>query len=167
MRIVDLMKDDAVILKANIASKEEMIDFMIDLHMKAGNIEDRSLFKQGILRREEEGPTAIVEGICIPHAKSRAVKRAGITAMTALKGIECHALDGQLSNLFFMIAAPEDGADIHLEALSRLSVLLMDDTFRNQLLSAAGPEEFLHVIDLKETEKYGKRSKKHRLFSHL
>ena len=159
MRIVELIKKEAVVLKAEIATKDEMIDFLIDLHEKAGNVTDRDVFKDGILKREAEGPTAITDGICIPHSKNSAVLHAGITAVTVPTGVDCGALDGQPSNLFFMIAAPEGGADIHLEALSRLSTILIDDKFREKLLLASTVDEFLDVINEKETEKYGEEEK--------
>lgn len=164
MRIVELLKTDAIVLGAEVSTKEEMLDFMIDLHAKAGNITDRCAFKEAILEREAEGPTAIAEGICIPHAKNRAVCEAGITALTVSAGVDCGAMDGQPSTLFFMIAAPESGADLHLEALARLSTLLMDDKFRENLLHAASAEDFLKAVDEKETEKYGKETEKSKGF---
>lgn len=155
MRIVDLLKNNAVILNADVSKKEEMLDLLIDLHSKVGNISDEAAFKKGIMKREEEGPTAIAEGICIPHAKNSAVRQPGIAAITVPAGVDCDALDGQPSNLFFMIAAPAEGSDVHLEALSRLSTILMDGDFREKLLSAQSVEEFMACIDEKEAEKYG------------
>lgn len=161
MKITELLKEEAIVLDAMVPTKEKMLDIMIDLHMKAGNITDREIFKKGILEREREGPTAIADGICIPHAKSRAVREAGITALTVpVGGVDCGALDGEPSTLFFMIAAPETGGDIHLEALARLSTLLMDDKFRLDLLHAASAKDFLRIVDEKENEKYGKEQKK-------
>lgn len=140
MRIVDLLKNNAVILNADVSKKEEMLDLLIDLHSKVENISDEAAFKKGIMKREEEGPTAIAEGICIPHAKNSAVRQPGIAAITVPAGVDCDALDGQPSNLFFMIAAPAEGSDVHLEALSRLSTILMDGDFREKLLSAQSVE---------------------------
>lgn len=155
MRIVDLLKKDAVALNAKVSSKDEMLDLLIDLHEKVGNISDKKQFKEGIMKRESEGPTAIADGICIPHSKNAAVKEPGIAAITVPGGVDCDALDGQPSNLFFMIAAPAEGSDVHLEALSRLSTILMDAAFREKLLTAEGVDAFLKAIDEKETEKYG------------
>lgn len=90
-----MIKKEAVVLKAEIATKNEMIDFLIVLHEQAGNITDRDVFKDGILKREAEGPTAITDGICIPHSKNSAVIHAGITAVTVPSGVDCGALDGQ------------------------------------------------------------------------
>ena len=155
MRIVDLLKKDAVALNAKVSSKDEMLDLLIDLHEKVGNISDKKQFKEGIMKRESEGPTAIADGICIPHSKNAAVKEPGIAAITVPGGVDCDALDGQPSNLFFMIAAPAEGSDVHLEALSRLSTILMDAAFREKLLTAENVDAFLKAIDEKETEKYG------------
>ncbi|MDO5145721.1 MAG: fructose-specific PTS transporter subunit EIIC [Eubacteriales bacterium] len=154
MRIVDLLKKEAVVLRADVSEKEEALNLLIDLHSRVGNVSDKEEFKKGILKREGEGPTAIAEGICIPHAKNKAAVHPGIAAITVPGGVDCDALDGQPSNLFFMIAAPEEGSDVHLEALSRLSTILMDGEFREKLLNARTVEEFLKAIDVKEQEKY-------------
>ncbi len=159
MRIVDLLKKDAIILNADASNKEQMLDTLIGLHAKVGNINDEAAFKEGILKRESEGPTAIGDGICIPHSKNSAVVQPGIASVTIPDGIDCQALDGGLSNLFFMIAAPATGSDVHLEALARLSTILMDDDFRQKLLSAQSPDQYLKIIDEKETEKYGAEEK--------
>ena len=155
MRIVDLLKKEAIILNADVSTKDEMLNLLIDLHKKAGNISDTKTFKEGIMKREAEGPTAIADGICIPHSKNEAVQTPGIAAITVPAGVDCDALDGQNSDLFFMIAAPATGADVHLEALSRLSTILMDADFRKKLLTAENVDAFLSAIDKKETEKYG------------
>lgn len=154
MRIVDLLKKEAVVLNADVSTKEQMLDLLISLHGKVGNVADEAEFKKGILKRESEGPTAIADGICIPHSKNSAVKQPGIAAITVPQGVDCEALDGQPSNLFFMIAAPAEGSDVHLEALSRLSTILMDAAFRERLLTAENVDAFLKAIDEKETEKY-------------
>lgn len=159
MRIVDLLKKEAVVLNADVSTKEEMLDLLVDLHKKVGNITDKETFKAGIMKRESEGPTAIAEGICIPHSKNEAVKTPGIAAITVPGGVDCDALDGQPSDLFFMIAAPATGADVHLEALSRLSTILMDGDFRAKLFAAKNVDEFLNSINEKEAEKYGEEVK--------
>lgn len=160
MRITELLKKDGILLGAKVSSKEEAIDVMVDLQEKSGNISDKAEYKSGILKREESGSTAIGEGIAIPHAKNKAVKSPGIVAMTVPDGVDYNALDGKPSNLFFMIAAPEKGGDVHLEALSRLSVMLMNADFRAKLLSAASKEEFIKAIDEMEIEKYGEAESK-------
>lgn len=125
MRITNLLDKNAILLNADISDKKTAINTLIEMHDKAGNLSDKEKYKEGIFVREAESTTAVGEGIAIPHAKSSAVKRPGLAAMTVPNGIEYGAPDGKPSNLFFMIAAPEDG-DLHLEVLSRLMTLLMD-----------------------------------------
>ena len=153
MRITDLLQKEAILLNAKVGSKRETIDLLVSLHEKAGNIKDTQKYRQGILDREAGGTTAIGDGIAIPHAKSDAVRRPGLAAITVPGGVDYESMDGKPSNLVFMIAAPPDG-DLHLEVLSRLTVLLMDEGFRKDLLSAKSKEAFLSVIDKKETEKF-------------
>lgn len=154
MRITELLKKEAIALNVRVDSKEAAIDYLVDLQEKAGNISNRKLYKEGILAREQGGSTAIGEGIAIPHAKSAAVLRPGLAAMTVPEGVDYEALDGGPSNLFFMIAAPEKGGDVHLEVLSRLSILLMDEDFRKNLLAAKSKEEFLKICDDAELAKF-------------
>lgn len=153
MRIVDLLSKDSIKLNAAPKSKPEAIDMLIDLQVKGGKIADKEAYKAGILAREEKGSTAVGEGIAIPHAKSEAVKAPSLAAMTVPEGVDYEALDDEPSNLLFMIAAPNDG-DVHLEVLSRLMTILMDEDFRENLLKAKDADEFLKVIDEMEKEKY-------------
>lgn len=158
MRITDLLKKDSILLNQKLGSKADAIDLLAGLHEKAGNLNDLAVYKEAILAREAQGSTAVGDGIAIPHAKSDAVKCPGLTAVTVPEGVDYEALDGKPSNLLFMIAAPVDG-DLHLEVLSRLMTMLMDADFRAELLKAQSAEEFLAVIDKKETEKYPDESK--------
>lgn len=153
MRITDLLKSNAIELGVSLASKDEAIDRLVALHEKAGNLKDSAKFKEDILKREEHSTTAIGEGIAVPHAKSSAVKAPALSCITVPSGVDYAAPDGKLSDLLFMIAATEDG-DVHLEILSRLMVMLMDADFANALKNAKNSEEFLKIIDDKETEKY-------------
>ncbi|WP_167958122.1 PTS fructose transporter subunit IIABC [Anaerosporobacter faecicola] len=155
MRITDLLKKDAIVLQASPSTKEEALQILIDLHAKVGNVSDKEEYKAGILAREELGTTAIGEGLAIPHAKNKAVTKPGLAAMTVPAGVDCDSMDGAPSNLFFMIAAPEQGGDVHLEVLSNLNVMLMDPAFRQRLLAAKNAEEFLGAINEKEIEKFG------------
>lgn len=159
MRIIDLLKKESIVPGAEITSRAEAIDLLIDLHEKAGDLTNKAEYKKGILKREEEGTTAIGEGIAIPHAKSEAVKQAGLTAITVPGGVDYQAPDGKPSNLLFMIAAPLDG-DLHLEVLSRLMTLLMDMELREDLLKAKTPEAFLLAIDQREAERYPDEAEK-------
>ncbi|MCR5541458.1 MAG: fructose-specific PTS transporter subunit EIIC [Ruminococcus sp.] len=153
MKIVDLLSKNSIQLGASPKSKPEAIDMLIDLQVKGGKIADKEAYKAGILAREEKGSTAVGEGIAIPHAKSDAVKAPSLAAMTVPDGVDYEALDDEPSNLLFMIAAPNDG-DVHLEVLSRLMTILMDEDFREKLLGAHDADEFLNIIDDMEKEKY-------------
>lgn len=153
MRIVDLLSRESILLGAAPKSKTEAIDLLIDLQVKGGKIADREEYKKGILAREAMSSTAVGEGIAIPHAKSEAVKAPSLAAMTVPEGVDYQAMDDEPSNLLFMIAAPNNG-DVHLEVLSRLMTLLMDEDFRAKLLAAADAGEFLAAIDAAEKEKY-------------
>ncbi len=153
MRITDLLRKESIELNTSVNSKNEAIDKLVSLQIKGGNISDAEAYKKGILAREKMSSTAIGDGIAIPHAKSEAVKRPGLAAITVPDGVDYEALDGKPSDLLFMIAAPNDG-DVHLEVLSRLMTMLMDEEFRKKLISAGSKEEFLEVIDAMENEKY-------------
>lgn len=158
MRIIDLLKKDAIRLNSIEASKDKVIDELIALHKKAGNLADANQFKAAILAREEQGTTAIGEGIAVPHAKSDSVKRAGLSAMTVPSGVNYDAPDGKPTDILFMIAAPPDG-NLHLEILSRLMVMLMEPDFCRELRGAKTADEFLSIIDKKESEKYPEDAK--------
>lgn len=153
MRIIDLLKSGAIELNTSAATKDEAIDKLVALHDAVGNLADRQEYKQAILLREEQGTTAIGEGIAVPHAKSDSVKTPGLAAITVKGGVDYKAPDGKPSDILFMIAAPMDG-DLHLEILSRLMVMLMEPEFCNALRNAKTAGEFLQIIDKKESEKY-------------
>ena len=154
MRITDLLRTDGIRLQASPGDKASMIDLLVDLQDKAGNITDRARYRADILAREEMSSTAIGNGIAVPHAKSAAVKRAGLAAATVPAGVDYPAPDGLPSRLFFMIAAPKEGGDVHLEMLSRLMVMLMDEEFCQKLLDARDVGAFLELIDAQERLKY-------------
>lgn len=158
MRIIDLLKQNAIELHATVATKQDAIDKMIALHENAGNLTDVAVYKEAILAREGQGSTAIGEGIAVPHAKSESVKTPGLSAITVDAGVDYGAPDGKPSDILFMIAAPLDG-DLHLEILSRLMVMLMEPEFCAELRGANTAEEFLSIIDKKEAEKYPEEPK--------
>lgn len=153
MRIVDLLSKESIMLNGIPKTKSEAIDMLVDLQVKGGKIADKAEYKKGILAREQMSSTAVGEGIAIPHAKSTAVKAPSLAAMTVPSGVDYEALDEEPSNLLFMIAAPNDG-DVHLEVLSRLMTILMDEDFRAKLIAAKSKDEFLKIIDDMEKEKY-------------
>ncbi len=160
MRISDLLKKESIELGVKVTGKEEAIDKLVGLMEAGGRLMDKAGYKEGILKREALGSTAVGDGIAIPHAKVDAVKEPGLSAMVVPEGVDYEAFDGSLSHLFFMIAAPEGEADVHLEALSRLSTLLMDPDFKSDLTNARSKEEFLQLIDDKESERYQKKEVK-------
>ena len=153
MRITEFIDPRGIKLQATLSDQNEAIDQLIALHESAGNLNDVSEFKKAILDREAKGSTAIGNGIAVPHGKSASVKKAGLVAITCPKGVDYKALDGKPSNLLFMIAAPENGADTHLEVLAKLMGMLMDTEFCKKLVEAKSVDEFLKLIDSKETEK--------------
>ena len=153
MKITDLLNEEAIQINGVANSKNEVIDKMVDLMTKNGNINDKEKYKQTVLKREEEGTTGIGEGIAIPHGKSDAVSKPGLSAMVVPNGVEFNSLDGQPAKLLFLIAAPNTKDNVHLDVLSRLSTLLMDIEFRSALLNAKSPKEFLACIDRAEKTK--------------
>ena len=153
MKITDLLNENAIQLNGVANSKQEVIDKLIDLMQNNGNINNKEEYRNVVMKREEEGTTGIGEGIAIPHGKSDAVSKPGLSAMVVPDGVEFNSLDGQPAKLLFLIAAPNSKDNIHLEVLSRLSALLMDTEFRSALLNAKTPNEFLACIDRAERSK--------------
>ncbi|MEE6450993.1 fructose-specific PTS transporter subunit EIIC [Gottfriedia acidiceleris] len=150
MRITELLKIDTVLIDLNSSSKMSVIDELIQVLDQAGKLNDKQEFKEAILKREGQSTTGIGEGIAIPHAKTAAVKTPAIAFGRSKEGIDYESLDGQPAHLFFMIAASEGANNAHLETLSRLSSLLMDEAFRGSLLSAKDSNEIIQLIDQKE-----------------
>ncbi len=152
MKIIDLLDDKSIRLNAEVHSKKEALDTLVDLMDASGKLNDIETYRKGVYAREEEGSTGIGEGIAIPHCKSAAVNQAGLAAMVAPKGVEFDSLDGEPANLFFLIAAPDTADNVHLDVLSHLSVLLMDPDFTGKLREAETVEEFKKVIEMAENE---------------
>lgn len=158
MRITDLLKKNGIALNVNVTDKSAAISKLVSLHEKCGNLKDTAAFKEGILKREEMGTTAVGMEVAIPHAKSDAVKAPALTAITVPNGVDYGAADNKPCKLIFMIAATTDG-DVHLEVLARLMQLLMDEEFTAKLKTAKTADEFLSIIDRKETEKFPEEAK--------
>lgn len=163
MRITDLLNPEGMDLQAKVSSKAEAIDHLVALMEKTGNVKNMEVYKESVLAREKEGSTGIGEGVAIPHAKTNAVTKAGLSVMIVPEGVDYDSLDGQPTYLFFLIAAPDTEDNVHLDVLGRLSVLLMDDDFRQNLMKAQTTEEFCHYIDEAETEKFAKEDAKEAL----
>ncbi|MDO4289120.1 MAG: fructose-specific PTS transporter subunit EIIC [Eubacterium sp.] len=155
MRITDLLKKEGIDLQGRSATKEETINHLVDLMDATGNLKDKAGYKAAVIAREEQGTTGIGEGIAIPHGKTAAVKEAGLAVMVCKEGTDYDAMDGQPAHLLFAIAVPDNSEDTHLEVLSRLSMMLMDEGFRQELINAKDKDTFLKLIDAKEKEKFG------------
>ncbi len=154
MRITDLLKKESIALGVRVDSKEAAIDYLVDLMDKSGRLSDREGYRKGIHAREALGSTAVGDGIAIPHAKVAAVDEPGLAAMVVPDGVDYDSFDGSPVNLLFMIAAPDGEADAHLEALSKLSMVLMDPDFKNSLVKAKTAAEFLKLINDKEEDRF-------------
>lgn len=150
MRIRDLLAKESIKLGGSAENKADVLNQMVDLMAKSGKIADVETYRKGVFAREEEGTTGVGEGIAIPHCKSDAVKAPGLAAMTVPAGVEYEALDGAPVDILFLIAAPNTKDNVHLDVLSKLSVLLMDEEFTKALKSANTPDEFLSIIDKAE-----------------
>ncbi|WP_026528602.1 PTS fructose transporter subunit IIABC [Butyrivibrio sp. VCD2006] len=158
MRITDLLSKDGVSLNQTVADQNAAIDLMVSLHDKVGNLNNKADFKAAIMAREEKGSTAVGMGIAVPHAKTASVKKAGLVAITVPKGVDYKSLDNLPSKLLFMIAAPDGAADTHLEVLSKLMTMLMDQAFTTSLINAKTPDEFLKLIDDQESARDAKNA---------
>ncbi|SDC57942.1 PTS system D-fructose-specific IIA component (F1P-forming), Frc family /PTS system D-fructose-specific IIB component (F1P-forming), Frc family /PTS system D-fructose-specific IIC component (F1P-forming), Frc family [Pelagirhabdus alkalitolerans] len=153
MRITELLTEATIDLNLSASSKSDTIDEMVKMLDRAGKLSNADRFKRDILKREEHTTTGIGDGVAIPHAKSNAVKQPAIAFARSQSGVDYDALDGQDSHLIFMIAATEGANNEHLDTLARLSSMLMDTSFRQQLLDARDEADILSIIDRKENEK--------------
>lgn len=153
MRITDLLDKRSISLNGAPKSKEEALDQVVALMTKSGKINDEEAYRKQVYAREEESTTGIGEGIAIPHGKCDAVDRPGLAAMVVKNGVDFDALDGEPVTLIFLIAAPNTEDNVHLDVLSKLSVLMMDEDFSDSLRNAGSVEEFLEIIDKADDEK--------------
>ena len=156
MKITDLLNIKSIAINPKVNSKNEAIDKLVDLMDASGNLVDKNEYKKAVLAREELSTTGIGDGIAIPHAKTKAVKNAGLAAMIVNDGVDYDSLDGNPAKIFFLIGAPDGENNVHLEVLARLSTMLMDEKFRNALENSKTPEEFVDLIDEFENEKVNK-----------
>ena len=147
MRITDLLDKNSISLNAAPADKKETLDLAVELMAKSGKLSDVEKYREQVYAREEESTTGIGEGIAIPHGKCDAVKAPGLAAMVIKNGVEYESLDGEPVTLLFLIAAPNTKDNVHLDVLSKLSVMLMDENFTTSLRNAKSVEEFLQIID--------------------
>ena len=161
MKITDLMSKEAIKIHGHASSKMDAIDKMVSLMYRQGNVSDKEVYKEAVIERENLSTTGMVDGIAIPHARTNAITQAGIAAMTLPEGVDYQSMDGQPTTLIFLIAAPDDGDNVHLQVLSELSTLLMDHDFCEDLKNAGSPEEFLSIIDLAQSEKHEAETVEH------
>ena len=162
MKITDLLCKASIELNAQVSDKNSAIDKLVELMVTNGNVTNKDEYKRVVMEREKEGTTGIGEGIAIPHGKSNVVLRPGLAAMVVPNGVEFNSLDGKPAKLLFLIAAPDTKDNVHLEVLSRLSTLLMDTNFRENLLNAKTVEEFISYIDKAEKSKVQQEDKEHK-----
>ncbi len=160
MTIRDLLAAESINLNGTPAGKTEALNQCIDLMAKSGKIADVEKYRKGVFAREEEGTTGIGMGIAIPHCKSDAVIKAGLAAMVVKDGVDFESLDGTPAKIIFLIAAPNTEDNVHLQVLSKLSVMLMDEQFTNSLINAGSVDEFLNIIDSAEKAKDEKEAAK-------
>lgn len=160
MTIRDLLAAESINLNGTPAGKPEALNQCIDLMAKSGKIADVETYRKGVFAREEEGTTGIGMGIAIPHCKSDAVTKAGLAAMVVKDGVDFESLDGTPAKIIFLIAAPNTEDNVHLQVLSKLSVMLMDEQFTNSLINAGSVDEFLNIIDSAEKAKDEKEAAK-------
>ncbi|MCR5633532.1 MAG: fructose-specific PTS transporter subunit EIIC [Eubacterium sp.] len=153
MRITELLDKKSISLDAAPKSKNECLDMAVDLMAASGKLTDKEAYKKLVYAREEESTTGVGEGIAIPHGKGDCVSKPGLAAMVIKDGVEYEALDDEPVNILFLIAAPDTEDNVHLDVLSKLSMMLMDEDFRNNLINAKDADEFLSIIDKADEER--------------
>ncbi len=153
MKIIDLLSTTSISIGQSPKSKKETIELAVDLMVKSGNISDKEAYISSVLEREEQGSTGIGGHIAIPHAKGDFVKKPALAAITIPNGVDYESLDGEPVNVVFLIAAPNSKDNLHLDVMSKLAVLLMDENFINNLKNAKTPDEFISIISKAESDK--------------
>lgn len=153
MRITELLDKKSISLTAAPKTKSETLDMAVDLMAAGGKIKDKEAYKKLVYAREEESTTGVGEGIAIPHGKGDCVEKPGLAAMIIKDGVDYEALDDEPVNILFLIAAPDTQDNVHLDVLSKLSMMLMDEDFRNNLINAEDVDEFLDIIDKADEER--------------
>ena len=153
MKITNFISKKSIALNVHPTDKNEAIDMLIDLLMTAGTIRDKAIVKKDILKREAQGSTGLANGLATPHAQNNSVKKPAISIITVPEGVEFNSLDGKPARLLVLFAAPEKATDDAMTNMGRLAVLLMDETFKENLIKAATPAEVIKIIDDKEAER--------------
>ena len=153
MKIIELLDKKSISLEAAPKSKSEALDLAVDLMAESGKIKDKEAYKKLVYAREEESTTGVGEGIAIPHGKGDCVDKPGLAAMVIKDGVDFEALDEEPVNILFLIAAPDTEDNVHLDVLSKLSMMLMDEDFRNSLINAKDVDEFIDIVDRTDEER--------------
>lgn len=153
MRITELLDIKSIDLNASPANKRETLDAAVELMTKSGKITDKEAYKKLVYAREEESTTGVGEGIAIPHGKGACVAKPGLAAMVIKNGVDFEALDDEPVNILFLIAAPDTKDNVHLDVLSKLSMMLLDEDFKNNLINAKDPQDFINIIDAADEER--------------
>ena len=153
MKIIELLDKKSISLDAAPKSKSEALDLAVDLMAESGKIKDKEAYKKLVYAREEESTTGVGEGIAIPHGKGDCVDKPGLAAMVIKDGVDFEALDEEPVNILFLIAAPDTEDNVHLDVLSKLSMMLMDEDFRNSLINAKDVDEFIDIVDRTDEER--------------
>ncbi len=153
MKITNFISKKSIALNVHPSNKNEAIDMLIDLLMTAGTIRDKAIVKKDILKREAQGSTGLANGLATPHAQNNSVKKPSISIITVPEGVEFNSLDDKPARLLVLFAAPEKATDDAMTNMGRLAVLLMDETFKENLIKAATPAEVIKIIDDKEAER--------------
>lgn len=165
MQITDLLQKNSILLNAQPKDKEDAINILVDLMDKAGVLSDKEVYKKAVLLREESGTTGLGDGIATPHAKSKVVKKSALAAMVVKDGVDFKSMDSKPARLFFLIAAPDSADNEHLQMLSALATMLMDNDFKEALIAAKSVDEFLHLIDEKQADHFTAKSAENNLQS--
>ena len=152
MRITELLDERSIDIHGAPKTKQEAIEQVVALMTKSGKIADEEAYRNEVFRRESEGTTGVGEGIAIPHGKGAFVKQPGLAAMVVKNGVDYEAMDDEPVHLIFLIAAPNTKDNVHLDVLSKLSVMLMDEDFSQKLQNAKSTKEFLEIIDAADDE---------------
>lgn len=162
MHICDLLDPRAIRLFVNVKTKEQAINYLVDLMSNTDCLSDPERFRAAVFDRESKVSTGLGEGVAIPHAKSAGVEKPGLAAMVVPDGVDFDSLDGKPTNLFFLIASPHQASDAHLDVLARLSTLLVSDEFRKNLAECKSVDEFLHIINKAEQNELKKESERNK-----
>lgn len=163
MKITNFLSKKSIALGVHPSTKLEAIDMLIDLLMTAGAIRDKEVVRRDVLAREAQGSTGLSNGLATPHAQNASVKKASVSLITVPEGVNFDSIDGKPARLIVLLAAPIKAGDAAMTEMGRLAVLLMDEAFRESLMTAKTPDEVIKIIDAKETERNKSEKPEHQI----